>query len=266
MTSSDTPGSGSNTQGPQKAQQIDAAGPTNAILDETEGGSGRKIPEASEAATSADEDAEAATSADEDAETATSADEDSDPQNQRDQQGGGVEQAPPAQAIPAPPQQQGYQQQAPGAGPQPGGQAEPQQAAGPPTATATRQRRSSRVRKARLRLVRVDPWSVMKTAFLLSIAFGIMLVVAVTVLWSILDASGVFDSVGGLLTDITATDASPGLAINEYVQLPRVLGVTLLVSVVDVVLLTALATLGAFLYNLAASLLGGLELTLAEDE
>jgi len=244
VTSSDTPGSGSNTQGPQKAQQIDAAGPTNAILDETEGGSGRKIPEA-----------------------AAAADEISDPQNQRGQQDGGVEQvAPPAQAIPTPPQQQGYQQQAPGPGPQPGAQAEPQQSATPPTATATQQRRSPRVRKARLRLVRVDPWSVMKTAFLLSIAFGIMLVVAVTVLWSILDASGVFDSVGGLLTDITATDASPGLAINEYVQLPRVLGVTLLIAVVDVVLLTALATLGAFLYNLAASLLGGLELTLAEDE
>ena len=36
-------------------------------------------------------------------------------------------------------------------------------------------------------------------------------------------------------------------------------------SVVDVILITAIATLGAFLYNLSAALLGGIEVTLAED-
>ena len=35
---------------------------------------------------------------------------------------------------------------------------------------------------------------------------------------------------------------------------------------VDVVLLTAIATLSAFLYNMSASLLGGIEVTLAEDK
>jgi hypothetical protein len=44
------------------------------------------------------------------------------------------------------------------------------------------------------------------------------------------------------------------------------MGFTMIVAVVDVVLITAIATLGAFLYNLAATLLGGLEVTLAEDE
>ena len=38
-----------------------------------------------------------------------------------------------------------------------------------------------------------------------------------------------------------------------------------MLAVVDVVLITAIATLGAFLYNLAAGLLGGLEVTLAEE-
>ena len=40
----------------------------------------------------------------------------------------------------------------------------------------------------------------------------------------------------------------------------------MLVAVIDVVLLTAIATLAAFLYNMAAALLGGIEVTLAEDE
>ncbi|SDU31664.1 DUF3566 domain-containing protein [Jiangella alkaliphila] len=127
-------------------------------------------------------------------------------------------------------------------------------------------RRPGRVRKARLRLLRVDPWSVMKTAFLLSVALGITLFVAVAVLWSVLDAAGVFSSIDDVVTDMTASDSNSGIDINQYVELSRVLGFTTLIAVVDVVLLTALATLGAFLYNLSASLLGGLELTLAEDD
>lgn len=127
-------------------------------------------------------------------------------------------------------------------------------------------RRTVRVRKARLRLMRVDPWSVMKTAFLLSVALGITLFVAVTVLWAVLDSAGVFDSVRDIVTQFTATDSSTGVDINEYIELSRVLGFTTLIAVVDVVLVTALATLGAFLYNLSASLLGGLEVTLAEDD
>jgi Transmembrane domain of unknown function (DUF3566) len=136
----------------------------------------------------------------------------------------------------------------------------------PPPAPSTR--RSGRVRKARLRLLRVDPWSVMKTAFLLSVALGITLFVAVAVLWSVLDAAGVFSAVGNLVADLTTAEGNPESAfrLENYTALSRVLGFTTLIAVVDVVLVTALATLGAFLYNLSANLLGGLEVTLAEDD
>lgn len=131
---------------------------------------------------------------------------------------------------------------------------------------ATTIRRSGRVRKARLRLLRVDPWSVMKTAFLLSVALGITMFVAVAVLWSVLDAAGVFTAVGNLVRDLTGTGTNAGFQLENYTALSRVLGFTTLIAVIDVVLVTALATLGAFLYNLSASLLGGLEVTLAEDD
>ena len=123
-----------------------------------------------------------------------------------------------------------------------------------------------RTRKARLRLSRLDPWSVMKTSFLFSIAAGIMLVVAVYVIWTVLASSGLFDSANDIVASVVSTpgDTTP-FRVQEYVNTQKVMGVAALVACVDVVIFTALATLGSFLYNLAATMLGGLEITLAED-
>jgi hypothetical protein len=128
------------------------------------------------------------------------------------------------------------------------------------------QSRARGVRKARLRLVHLDPWSVMKTAFLLSIALGIVVVVAVAVVWSVLGAAGVWDSINKTVADVIGGDSAQNFDVENYVGTSRVLGFTLVVAVLDVLLVTAISTLGAFLYNLAAALLGGIELTLAEDE
>ena len=121
-------------------------------------------------------------------------------------------------------------------------------------------------RRARLRLTRIDPWSVMKTAFLLSVAFGVVTFVAVFMVWSVLGAAGVWDSINATVASVMeGEDSASTFDVTDYVGMSRVLGFTLLVSVIDVVLLTAIATLGAFLYNMAAALLGGIEVTLAED-
>jgi hypothetical protein len=121
-------------------------------------------------------------------------------------------------------------------------------------------------RRARLRLVHLDPWSVMKTSFLLSIAFGIVTVVAVAVVWSVLGAAGVWSSIDATVSDVLGSQSGAPFQIEDYVGASRVLGFTMIVAVVDVVLITAIATLAAFLYNLAAALLGGIEVTLAEDD
>jgi hypothetical protein len=121
------------------------------------------------------------------------------------------------------------------------------------------------MRKARLRLVQVDAWSVMKTAFLLSIALGIILVVAVAVIWGVLGAAGVWDSINSMVQQTLGSDNSTPFRIQDYVGTSRVLGFAMIVAVVDVILITAIATLGAFVYNLAATLVGGVEVTLAED-
>ena len=122
-------------------------------------------------------------------------------------------------------------------------------------------------RRARLRLTRIDPWSVMKTSFLLSVAFGVVMFVAVFMVWSVLGAAGVWDSINSTVASVVEGDSNTSdFDVTNYLGMGRVLGFTLLVSIIDVILLTAIATLTAFLYNMAAALLGGIEVTLAEDE
>lgn len=127
-------------------------------------------------------------------------------------------------------------------------------------------RTTPRTRKARLRVSKADPWSVMKVSFLLSIALGICTVVAAAVLWMVMDAMGVFSTVGGTISEATGSNESNGFDLQSFLSLPRVLVFTSVIAVIDVVLATALATLGAFIYNLSAGFVGGVELTLAEDE
>ncbi|MFI5756042.1 DUF3566 domain-containing protein [Streptomyces sp. NPDC051569] len=127
-------------------------------------------------------------------------------------------------------------------------------------------RTTPRTRKARLRVAKADPWSVMKVSFLLSIALGVCTVVAAATLWMVMDAMGVFSTVGGTISEATGSNESNGFDLQSFLSLPRVLIFTSVIAVIDVVLATALATLGAFIYNLSAGFVGGVELTLAEDE
>lgn len=123
-----------------------------------------------------------------------------------------------------------------------------------------------RTRKARLRLTRVDPWSVMKTAFLFSVAFGIMVWIGVYVVWGVIEASGLFDSMNQMLTEVLGNPESTStFQVQDFIGVGQVMGYTTIISVVNVVIITALTTLFAFLYNLSATVLGGLEVTLAED-
>jgi hypothetical protein len=164
------------------------------------------------------------------------------------------------------PQQAGQPYHPPQAYPSPQGGGGVPQAAGAQRRPRTGARTTPRTRKARLRVAKADPWSVMKVSFLLSIALGICTVIAAAVLWMVMDAMGVFSTVGGTISEATGSNESNGFDLQSFLSLPRVLIFTSVIAVIDVVLATALATLGAFIYNLSAGFVGGVELTLAEDE
>jgi hypothetical protein len=123
-------------------------------------------------------------------------------------------------------------------------------------------------RRARLRLKRIDPWSVMKFSFAVSIVLFIVMVVATTVLYIALDAMGVFDTVNDMLQMLMGTNADGAAGGTETFRITAkgVIGAAALLGVVNMVLFTALATLGSFIYNVCADLVGGVEVTLAERD
>ena len=119
-------------------------------------------------------------------------------------------------------------------------------------------------RRVRLAVARVDPWSVMKMSFLLSVAVGIAGVVLTGVLWMILSTMNVFTDIEGVLQGLQSTTSNP-FSIKDYVGFGRVVSLSIVIGVIDVILMTAIATVMAFLYNIASALVGGVQLTLTDD-
>lgn len=117
-------------------------------------------------------------------------------------------------------------------------------------------------RQVKLAIARIDPWTVMKASFLLSVALGVVSVVAVAVLWFMLDAMHVFASIAEFMT---LAGAGRYVAILDYIKLPKMMAYTTIAAVANVALMTAWATVAAMLYNVIASLVGGVRVHLMDE-
>lgn len=121
-------------------------------------------------------------------------------------------------------------------------------------------------RRADLVLSRLEPWSVMKFSFLMSLVAWVVLFVAVAFLYFVLSSLGVFTSIQHTLTSVTSSSGSSGTQLSHWFSASRVLGYTMLLGAVNIVLITALSTVGAMIYNLVTHLGGGIEVTLRETD
>jgi hypothetical protein len=123
---------------------------------------------------------------------------------------------------------------------------------------------TGRPRKARLVLKRIDPWSVFLYSFVASIFIGVATLVAVGVLYAVLSKLGVLSSLNELVGDVTAEPGTTAEPAHLF-SVGKVMTFATLIAALDVVLITALSALGAFLYNVCASLTGGIEVTLSDQ-
>jgi hypothetical protein len=140
-------------------------------------------------------------------------------------------------------------------------------------APAQRQAQQSRpaqfgqpTRRALLSLERIEPMSVLKFSFLISLVGWVVLFVAVAVIYFTLSKLGVFTKIETTVGLVTANKAHSGADAASWFSASRILEYTALVCTINAVLFTALATVGAALYNLVASLTGGVEVTLKESD
>jgi transmembrane protein DUF3566 len=135
-------------------------------------------------------------------------------------------------------------------------------------AQAARQAQNGRppARRATLAVTRVEPWSVMKFSFMISLVGWVVLFVAVAALYFVLSRVGVFVSIERSIADVTSSKQSPGVQASKWFSASRVLGYTMLVGAVNVILITALATVGSVIYNLVTHIAGGIEVTLRETD
>ncbi len=116
-------------------------------------------------------------------------------------------------------------------------------------------------RQARLHMTRLDPWSVAKSAFMLGVTIAGVLFVATIGLWLMLSAAGVFDAVTSLFKDVSGNSTTSDL---NFLSLGRLVGLTMLVSAAEILLLTVISSLFATLYNLSVHFTGGIEITLSD--
>jgi hypothetical protein len=106
----------------------------------------------------------------------------------------------------------------------------------------------------------------MKFSFVVSVVAFIILFVAVAVLYMVLSALGVFTSLQHTVTSITSSQSSAGADISNWFSASRILGYTAMLGALNIVLITAMSTIGAVIYNLIASTIGGVEVTLRETD
>ena len=117
--------------------------------------------------------------------------------------------------------------------------------------------------RASMQIRRIDPWSTLKVSLVLSVALFFVWMIAVAFLYLVLGGMGVWSklnsNVGDLLNNTSGSSA-------DLVSSGTIFGGAVLIGLVNIVLLSAMATIGAFIYNLTTDLIGGVEVTLADRD
>lgn len=115
--------------------------------------------------------------------------------------------------------------------------------------------------RATMQIRRIDPWSALKVSLLLNAALFFVWMIAVAFLYLVLGAMGVWSKLNNNVGDLLTSGSGGG---GDLVSAGSIFGTAALIGLVNIVLLSAMATVGAYIYNLSTDIVGGVEVTLAD--
>ena len=118
-----------------------------------------------------------------------------------------------------------------------------------------------RVNRVRRIIRKVDPWTVLKVTLVLNFIVSLTLVLGLSILWVLLVNAGVPQGLEDIARRLALLDQDASLVGNIETLFTSVVSL----AVVYMLTQTALATVGAFFYNLVSDLVGGIEVVVLEE-
>jgi hypothetical protein len=111
------------------------------------------------------------------------------------------------------------------------------------------------VKQVRLKLVHIDYVSALKLSFLLGLAQLIIVVVGTFLIYLVFVQTGLFSTANNVAGEVLGKNV---FDINSILSMGRAVGTGLAIGVVNMIVITVLGAIAAWLYNMAAKVVGGL--------
>ena len=118
-----------------------------------------------------------------------------------------------------------------------------------------------RVNRVRRIIRKIDPWTVLKVTLVLNFVVALTVVLGFSIMWVLLVNAGVPQGLEDIARRLALLDQDASLVGNIE---PLFTGLVSL-AVVYMLTQTAIATVGAFFYNLVSDLVGGIEVVVLEE-
>ncbi|MEK9663020.1 MAG: DUF3566 domain-containing protein [Candidatus Nanopelagicales bacterium] len=133
-----------------------------------------------------------------------------------------------------------------------------------PAAQRDPRRNDAGPRRARLYLYKVDSWSIVKVAFMLAVAFAVVIVAAFAAIWYLLDYAGVFATLARNVNEVVGSGTTT-FDVEAVLAFDRVMGIAVVVAAMEIALVSILAGIFTILYNITVGITGGIELTFTDS-
>ncbi len=110
-------------------------------------------------------------------------------------------------------------------------------------------------KQVRLKLVYIDFMSAVKMSFLLGLAQFVVVVVGSLLLYLVFVQTGIFDAANNVAGEVLGSNA---FDVNDVVSIGKTIGAAAAVGFVNMIVITVMGAICAFLYNVAAKIAGGI--------